>query len=556
MTPALVIFQQRGRNHISAGISTRAVADTYVQTAIRCSPVQQAFDNLMPITSCHTRKAGQPNGAILPCGADPATWRRVARRRDFPQVPRHVIVLRRFSLPACIAKSKRFFNNWQCVCQLPTVPAYEATKKAKNMKQFIAHLLLGVWMGIIPPLVPAQQNQTPQQLAQEIEILKGKISELEKKLKIVENVEKMELQAKLAEANAKLTNVQFDRFKLDLRVDNDDRMRTWSYWFFSILAIIAVISGGAIWILLKSLIANSIERNLNGFKKAVDQVDILKNQSEVTLKNLGILKSQFENALKELGTQKTQQRVLEKEHAIFTLEGAFQHRSGSSNPYFLFNHLIPLRTDNELHDEVLLDISGDSKYSHTVRHWAEMVLANRKSPQLVSPLLARLTSVVDSDSDVDSYDLPFLHLHIKYLGQIPTLEAYHGLERFLNRLLGDNSKHRDLFLTWTAFALAEVSIALNKGKSVSTMRRVIPYLKIQPQEHRNYAVFAEYFNLFNLARYFEKFNEPKGIEDLLNHYGTSLAPDVLNKCLTLLQKHNPEFVRNWRVRETTGDTES
>ena len=156
------------------------------------------------------------------------------------------------------------------------------------MKQFIAYLSFGAFLGMMPPPLFAQQNQSPQQLVQEIELLKHKVSELEKQLRTVENVEKIELQAQLAEANAKfadanakLVNTQFDKFKLDLRVDNDDRMRAWSYWFFGILGIIVVISGTAVWFSLKLLITNSVEKNLDGFKEAVDQQDTIKSQLRV-----------------------------------------------------------------------------------------------------------------------------------------------------------------------------------------------------------------------------------------------------------------------------------
>ena len=89
------------------------------------------------------------------------------------------------------------------------------------MRIFIVCLLLGALCGITPPLLPAQQNQTPQQLAQEIEVLKSKVFELEKQFQAVENVEKMELQAKLAEANTKLLNAELAKFEQDLRDSNN-----------------------------------------------------------------------------------------------------------------------------------------------------------------------------------------------------------------------------------------------------------------------------------------------------------------------------------------------
>ena len=61
------------------------------------------------------------------------------------------------------------------------------------MRIFIICLLLGTLVGVTPPPVSAQQNQTPHQSAQEIEDLKKRVSVLEKQLQVMENVDKMEL---------------------------------------------------------------------------------------------------------------------------------------------------------------------------------------------------------------------------------------------------------------------------------------------------------------------------------------------------------------------------
>ena len=71
------------------------------------------------------------------------------------------------------------------------------------MKRNIACLLLAALSIIILPLLFAQQDQNSQEPDPEIAALKKRISELESKLQIVENIEKMELAAKLADANAK-----------------------------------------------------------------------------------------------------------------------------------------------------------------------------------------------------------------------------------------------------------------------------------------------------------------------------------------------------------------
>ena len=393
------------------------------------------------------------------------------------------------------------------------------------MKAFMVYLILGSLLGIIPPSLSAQQNQSPQHSAQELEALKNRVSELEKQFGTVENVEKMELQSKLAEANAKLTdanaklaNVQFDRFKQDLRVDNDDRMRAWSYWFFGILGVIVLISGAAIWFSLKSLISDRVEKNLNGFKEGLEEVDTLKN---------------------EIGVLKDQQRVLEREHTTATLEDFIYDRLWRQQ-----NHPEQIKG---LREESLLEVFGDKGRIQAIRYKAAEILAARKSPRLVSPVLEHLNSIVDSDADLDFETENILLSLTNYLGDIHTKETYEGLIKFLNRLLTENPKHKELFITATAFSLAMVSIKLNLGNSVSMLKLAIPQLNVG---HNNQQA------LKNLARQFDIFNEPEGIKEMLTTHGQSLPSEVVDTCLDLLQKHNPEFVENWRTQNTTNSAES
>ena len=74
---------------------------------------------------------------------------------------------------------------------------------------------------IVLPVSFAQQNQSAQKSNPEIETLKKRISALESKLQTVENVEKMELAAKLAEAQASLANAKFGKFERELRDSNN-----------------------------------------------------------------------------------------------------------------------------------------------------------------------------------------------------------------------------------------------------------------------------------------------------------------------------------------------
>ncbi len=389
------------------------------------------------------------------------------------------------------------------------------------MKAFITCFLLVALLGIVFAASFAQQNQTSQKSNQDIETPEERISVLESKLQTVENVEKMELAAKLADANAKLANTEFNKFKNELRESNNQWLKSWSTWFLTIIGIFAAILIGVsyvFWYWLRSrtdqLITNSVEKHLNGFKEAVEQLNVLKSQLD----------------------------VLEKEHASSVLEN-FVHS------YIGDEHSHPEQI-KALREEVLLQEFSDEKRPLIVRLKAAEVLSARKSTRLVSPTLDFLNSIVDSDLDTDwntIIDIEHtLNRLVNFVGGIHTDETCQGLKKFLNRLLTENPKHKELFLTRTVFSLAWVSIKLNSGDSVYVLRMAIPHLKVG----QHYSP-----TLQNLARYFDIFNEPIGIREILKNGLTDGIPEVETRCLELLQKHDPEFVEKWKAEKATANPE-
>ena len=394
------------------------------------------------------------------------------------------------------------------------------------MKKFITYLSLTILFIIGITFSFAQQNQNTQKSDPEVEVLKKRISELESKLQTVESVEKMELAAKLAEANAKLANAEFGKFERELRDSNDEWLRSWGLAFLTILGVFVAILLGVsyvFWFWLRSradqLIADRVEKSLNGFKKAVDQVNTLKNEL----------------------------RILRKVQAASMLEATFQPDFGSELGYPKENEERREVALKELSEETLLDVFGEKKYLLAVRHKAAEVLAS-KSPPLVSPLLELLNSAIDPDSDITTeIEQNRLRNFVAFLVKIETPETYEGLTKFLNRLLTENPKHKDLFLTWTVFSLAYVSIKLNKRESASILRRTIPYLDVRLDEDQA---------LKNLARHFDIFNEPTGIKEILTHHVADRMPEVETRCLELLQKHDQEFVKEWQAQKETANTQS
>ena len=116
------------------------------------------------------------------------------------------------------------------------------------MQKFIACLLLVASLGMISPLLSAQQNQTAQKSDAEIEALKKRVSEIEKQLQTVENVEKLDLQAKLAEANAKLADAEFGKFDRELRDSNNEWLRNRGIILLAFLSVVGI----GIWSWLKN----------------------------------------------------------------------------------------------------------------------------------------------------------------------------------------------------------------------------------------------------------------------------------------------------------------
>ncbi len=393
------------------------------------------------------------------------------------------------------------------------------------MRIFIVCLLLGALVGVTPPPVSAQQNQTPHHSAQDVEDLKKRVSVLEKQLRTVENVEKMELQTNLAEANAKLLNSEFGKFKRELKDSNDEWLGKWSERF--VITLVSII-GTAVAILigvgasfgywLKSranqLIADKVEESLNGFK----------------------------DALKELGILKNQLRVLEKEHSVSILE-AYLHWSLQDN----HRHTEPVRI---LREETLLDLLMNGRYDDVdhdlkLRYKAAEILAARKSTKIVAPILELINSVVDSDSSVDFETENCLCGMINLLARTLTPDAYQGLKRFLNRLLTENPKHKDTFLVKTVLAFGYTGIELEMRDSVSILKSAMTHFQ-QPA----------FDDLSTLVEYFDRFKDSAGIKEILTKHVTSGMPEVKEQCLTVLEKYDPEFVEKWRAENTTDDTES
>ena len=392
------------------------------------------------------------------------------------------------------------------------------------MKISIISLFLIALLGIIVSASIAQQNQNVPKTDTEVEKLKIQ-------LQTVEN-EKMEIETKLAEAKAKhaeahanLIDTDIDKLKGELRESNNDWLKGWSGWFLTIIGIFAAILLGVsyvYWYWLNSktdkLIANEVEKSLKGFQEAVGQVKI----------------------------QQDRIRIIEREHAASVLEGII-----GSYPYnrgFIYDKPSYPERIKVLQEDVLLQVFGDERYNLVLRRKAIEVLAARKSPRLVSPVLEFLNSVIDSDLDIDYLEIQAcLHDYIDFLADMETPEAYQGLKKLCDRLITENLRYKWLFLNLTVLPLGRISFKLEMKDAVSMLRKAIPDLKVSPRHHEDVII---------LVKYFDMFNEPEGIKEIFNVHAKGKIPELEEKCLELLEKYDPDFVKEQREEKATANPES
>ena len=315
----------------------------------------------------------------------------------------------------------------------------------------------------------------------------------------------MELAAKLAESEARLINTEFGKLKLELKESNQQWLWNWT----AFLGVMFAVFGLVLWFFVKSMIADRVEKSLNGFKESVDKVSILEGQL----------------------------KVLKKEHAVSVLENFVDYR-------FANKQSLPEQI-KALEDEILLEVFCDKTRLFPVRFNAANVLNIKESPLLVSPVLGLLYSVVDSELDLET-GIKSSHLYplIKFVGEIYTNESYQGLTNFLNLLLTENPKNKGLLLPDTVNSLTMVSVKLNKGDAV-------PLLKSAVSQLENVT-----FSLIVLAEYFDTYNEPAGIKEILNLQRRLKYSHAESRCLEILQEYDPDFVKEWKAQKETANTQT
>lgn len=384
-----------------------------------------------------------------------------------------------------------------------------------KMKINIACFILIVLSGVTISTSIAQENEDVPKAGTEVETLKNRVSELEDKLKIVENVEKMELAAKLAEAQAKLNNTDIDKLKGELRESNNDWLRAWNNWFIGIVSVIALIIGAALWLVLKTLIEKGIKKRLDGFNDAIGKVKILSEEL----------------------------RMLKREYAASQLA---EPDGYSEDDEPIYSHTVMT-----LSDETIIDVLTCKTYIVYVRIRAAELLKKRDPIQTLPKLIEFVDSLLDSGL-YGTLDYPTqTHLRdiLSLFKDIETNETYIGLGKILNRILSmeGNQELVRILLTMIIYSLAYVGTALNTGSLVHKMCKALPYLEVNIYDTKAFIVLIEYF---------DKFDKPAGIKEILTQHVTSEMSDLETQCLELLGKHDPDYVREWNEKKEANNTES
>ena len=142
-----------------------------------------------------------------------------------------------------------------------------------------------------------------------------------------------------------------------MRESNNDWLRAWSIWFLTIIGIFAAILLGVsyvFWYWLRTradqLIENEVEKRIDGFKDAVNQVEYLTDELE----------------------------KLQKQHAVFMIETFLRFSVDRS-----YNREKLLT----LPDQTLIDVFCDENNILSVKHIAAAILVDRENDQFVSTCL-------------------------------------------------------------------------------------------------------------------------------------------------------------------------
>ncbi len=378
------------------------------------------------------------------------------------------------------------------------------------MKFNFLYIILAAFLVVFAFWLYAQVDHTYKTLESQIGSHTERLEVLEIPPQTGEDEEKIKLRTQLADANTKLINADFDKMKLELKESNQQWLWEWT----AFLGVMFAVFGLALWFVVKSLIADKVEKHLKGFQESVEQVK--KQQERI--------------------------RIIERDYAAQIL--AAPDEISESGEY------IYAETVRSLSEQTILDVIHHTAFSIYVRIRAAEILKKRNPEQSLSVLLEMVNSFLDTDVIKDEDIDTMWHLRdlVPLFKDIHDEKTFRGLSKLLARVLKlkEDTDIRKAQLYWIVFSLSYVGDALNTDKVIPKMRDALPNLFVSDKEDSN--------NLENLANYFNKFQEYEVIKEILTSGLTENMPDVEEHCLKLLPEEYSDFVKDWK-ENTNKDNE-
>lgn len=232
-------------------------------------------------------------------------------------------------------------------------------------------------------------------------------------------------------------------------------------------------------------------------------------------------------------------REHEKRHTIFVLE--FFKDEEKVYEYRQPPHI------EALSEQALLDVFSNETSSLTVKYRAAMILLTvKKCTRFVPVCMEFLNFIVNAELDTEDFETRVEVANFAYLFMdLEIIKAYPEVKDFVNYLLTENPRHKDLFLDFALMSLASLSLKLNRGDAIPILKSNISRFGHFPRHM-----------LIEMSEYFDRFKDIAGSKEILTKHLTDKTPDVETKCLALLQKHDPEFVKEWQAQKETADTQT
>ena len=213
---------------------------------------------------------------------------------------------------------------------------------------------------------------------------------------------------------------------------------------------------------------------------------------------------------------------------------------------FCLECFFPRKTE-ALPEQALLDVFCDGMSTLKLKYRAASTLIDKKSTRFVPIILEFVNYIVDADLNIqeDSETAEYITEFQYLIGRLTTPDAYEGIKKFLNRLLTEDLKHHDIFIDGAIIALTNISHRLNRRDEIPLIKSALFHFIYPPNE-----------GLISVAENFGAMNEPSLLKYILTEHVTNEMPDVEEVCLELLEELDPEFVKEWKVRKETPNTQT